>query len=196
MAVADRINTAITAHEAGSTDDALLQVSVALDATAKRELDSCNGPPMREYIRENTSIISRFGLRVQIDNLNLKCHYPRIPCDENGLSTFADVMYYAVRCPLVHESSISNYIKFVDEPIIRIEETLELPKEIIVGLLMAVILSPVNTMEQCKGSPMVQFHPLGLAIPLNQLWGRRAEVLWLQSLQHEVQLLPRPGDSI
>ena len=62
-----------------------------------------------------------------------------------------------------------------------------LPTSLLYGLIVAVVVAPVNVGESAIKPSM--FNMGQFRIPISQLWGRRDELLWLLAAEAEVTRL-------
>ncbi len=185
MSVSKRVESAIERMQEDDAEGALFQISSTVDATAKREYDKRGGKSYKTFIHENLGMIVDVSFPARrVHNLNL--HYPHddISTDENGLCSIQDILYHAIRCGLYHEAKLPDNLKFTNEGQIRVEDdSLVLPSALIYGLIVAVVVSPVNSEERVSESVMLNFD--GISMLLNCLWGKRAEMRWLLDVRYD-----------
>lgn len=190
MSVGKRVSDTIDKMEAGDPDGALFQICAAVDFTAKNEFSNSGRRSYKDFIHQNLGLITdiAFGGR-KILNLNLAYDHPEIKKNADGCVPVQDIFYHAVRCGLYHKTSLPDNLKFTDEMQIRIEEdgVLVLPSALIYGLITAVVVSPANRDEHAPKEGMLNFGDF--PIPINKLWGRRDELLWLLDAVNEVKRL-------
>jgi hypothetical protein len=191
--IADRLAETMEKMSAKQVDNALIQVSIALDATAKKVHGKGGRQVYQTFIHDNLGLITRisFGppvlnIRVKYDlNRNQPADQPAITPDADGRFTIEQVLYHAVRCGLLHESHIPEDLVFSDEQMIKVDSAadpgnprLVLPSSLVYGLIVAVVTEPANaglTVEERFGLNV----PGLTTIPINRLWGKRAEFIAL-----------------
>lgn len=167
----------------------MFQICAAIDVTAVREYKQKGKASYKRFVHENLRLITNvaFGGK-EILNINLGYEHPDIRKLDNGMSPIEDVVYHAVRCGLYHNACLPENLKFSDEGVIGVDEgSLILPAALVYGLMVAVIVAPVNKDES---SPKASVLNLGtFPIPTAKLWGRRAELLWLLDAEAEYRRL-------
>jgi hypothetical protein len=180
-AIGRRVAEAMQRNARGDYESALIQASIAVDATSKRTHPTPSGrssrQPYQRFIHDNLGIISRvaFG-NVTMLNLSLQYSHPDVEADAEGLCTFEQILYFVVRCGLLHAGEISNDIEFVPRNVIELKGNLQLPASLIKGVLVAVVLAPENAHEKAPG----QFGfilPCGTQKYLDEMWGQRCAIL-------------------
>lgn len=190
--VADRIAEAIDKMAQKQVDNALIQVSIALDATARKAYGKGGRKNYQTFIHDNLDIITRAGVGAAILNIRLEydlnrnqpADQPRIEPEPDGTFTIQQILYHAVRCGLLHESHLPAGLEFVEEQVIKVgggdpnEPLLVLPAGIVYGLIVGVVAAPVNAglkIEERFGLNIPGLTPLAI----NRLWGKKADILKL-----------------
>ena len=170
----------------------LFQICAAIEITAKTEFGKKGRTAYKNFIHQNLALITDIAFGVKIRNLTFRFDHPDLPKNADGHVPLQDIFYHVVRCGLYHEASLPGNLKFIDEMRISAENgVLILPSALIYGLVTAVIVSPANCSERApiefnldgRGIPQTQriiMMDIGVfQIPINKLWGRREELLWL-----------------
>ena len=180
MSIGKRVADAIGKMEAGDAEGALFVICSAIDATATKEYGKSGRSTYKQFIQENFGLITDVGLGRRILNLHLDYTDPTGQMKKNADGSYAiqEIIYHAVRCGLYHDAKIPSDIRFHEEGFITCKGgILQLPDSLIHGLIIAVIVSPVNHGETTGNDPVTRFGEL--PIMTNLLWGRRTEVNWL-----------------
>lgn len=163
MSIADRVSECITKYNANDLDNALIQLCIALDGTAKNEYPRIKkvGERFKAFIKTNQDIITFFTFNT---NMFINCQF--------GEYTIEQFIYKVLRCGLLHEGSISSMFKFAElgQPTTIGGKQWCFPKTFIFGSLLAVIGA------QSNGKHTVADHigitVMGKSFKVNELWGR------------------------
>ena len=178
MSVGRKVEKAIDMMDGDDPEEALFEISSAIDATAKKERKKGGRACYKDFIHENLGLITDVAFGKSILNLHLRFKHPNIETDERGRCTVEDVFYHAVRCGLYHEATLPSNLRFTGEGQIRVDEdSLVLPSSLVYGLIAAVVASPANVDERVSGGSLLN---LGYGpMLLNCFWGKRDELIWL-----------------
>jgi hypothetical protein len=196
MSIGKRVSEAWDKLEAGDPESALFAICPAVDATAKREFGKGGRRSYKDFISNNMQLITMLGLG-GMNTKELWLPYPNIGKNEDlkkgeggfyplGLYPFEEIVYHIVRCGLGHEAELPPDLEFVDKPEIRSDPSgkLFLPASLVLGLIFAVMLAPVNKDETDSKSRSIRLGDQ-YPVPLSRLWGRRSEVQWLLECRNE-----------
>ena len=187
MSLASFVAASLDELHAGRYDVALALACAAVDATAARHASvsapSGNAKRFKGFLEDNMRVITTFGFPgIIADGIRIKCtNVPDLKTDPNGYVSVSDIIYHAVRCGLLHECVIDERIEFTKETSVGdFDRKFEIPRNVIFGLLMAVILSPLNRAEVLDREYSVSIH--GTRVDLQSLWGQGANVIdaWRQ----------------
>lgn len=177
MSVASFVASSIDEFHAGRYDVALALVCAAIDATAARSSVGSpsvgNAKGFKGFLEKSMRIITTFGFPgIVASGIRIKCvNVPSLKTDPDGFVSIADIIYHIVRCGLMHECAIDQHIEFVKETYIGdFNCKFRIPKSVIFGLLMAVILSPSNADQVFDRTYSEGIG--GVLIDLQSLWGR------------------------
>ncbi len=178
MSVADRIIEACDKLQAKDLEGALIPISIALDATAKREYGKQGRGSYKDFIRSNMRLITRSGCGPSIGNIQVRFAHPEIKARPDGTCTLEEILYHAVRCGLLHEAELGKDLRFQEGNSLFIDgQTLVLPSCLISGLLVSVVAAPVNAGERISDNYGILMR--GYHNPLNRFWGKREETMKL-----------------
>lgn len=190
MSVGKRVSDTIDKMEGGDPEGALFQICAAIDITAANEFGKPGRRSYKDLIHMNLALITdiAFGGR-RILNIGLAYDHPKLKKGADGCVPIEDIFYHVVRCGLYHEAALPDDLRFTDEMQIRLEEqgVLVLPSTLIYGLITVVVVSPVNCDEVAPKEAMLNLGKF--PIPINKLWGRREELLWLLDAVNEARRL-------
>lgn len=165
MAVSDRIEASLSHFRAKNYDSALLELSAAIDQTAK--LRSPNekkvGVRVRAFLHDYREFIlfGAMGFGVQIfGDLNV----------DKVDDTLAKLLYKRVRNPVVHDAGINETFEVLDEPgIMMAGPTIGLRNFFILAAILAVIGDLANRWQRLKVDQTLAFGDVKLRV--NECWG-------------------------
>ncbi len=185
MTVGTRVSDTIDKMEISDPEGALFQICAAIDATAKTEFGKSGGSSYKNFIHQNLGLITDIAFGgCKILNLHLEYDHPKLKKNTDGCVPVQEILYHVVRCGLYHDASLPKDLKFTDERQIRTKDgVLVLPSALIYGLIIAVVVSPVNCGEHVPKKSTLNLG--GFPIPINKLWGCRDELLWLLDVVDE-----------
>jgi hypothetical protein len=151
MNVGRLVREAIDKMMAKDAEHALIQAMIAVDATAKLTYRSYakkneSGKRFRQFIDDNMELLTRATF-VRGGILGgpafFECDHPDLGCAPGNLYSFGDILY-GLRCHLLHEARLADYVQLTDELKIGAGNPLVLTNHIVYGLLAIVIAAPVN----------------------------------------------------
>jgi hypothetical protein len=171
VAVADRIKEAIDKMNMGEPENGLIQVCIAVDATAKKEYPKSGpGERTKKFLRDNQVFLTAFlrlavgeEILLQVENRDGKPETKRLE----------EVLYRLVRCALVHEAELSDRVTITNQACFGLSNDGKfiLSYGLIWGMICAVIGSPKNTQERAPENYWISIR--GRKILLNELWGKK-----------------------
>jgi hypothetical protein len=163
MAISDRILECINKYNTNDLDNALIQVCIAIDGTAKREYPRIKkvGERFKEFIKFNQDIITFFTFNT---NIFINCQF--------GKYTIDQFIYKVLRCGLLHEGDIPDMFEFAEAggPTEIGDRKWRLPKTFVFGTMLAVIGARSNSGLRLPEDVTVTI--MGQQFTVNQLWGR------------------------
>lgn len=163
MSIADRVLECINKYNANDLDNALIQICIALDGTAKNEYPRVKkvGERFKAFVRSNQDIITFFTFNT---NMFIGCQF--------GEYTIEQFIYKVLRCGLLHEGEVPEMFQFTapGEPISIGDKQWCLPKTFIFGTLLAVIGAGSNARQKLSNDLGVTI--MGRNFKVNELWGR------------------------
>lgn len=178
MSIGKRVSEAIDKMEASDPEGALFAICAALEATATKEFGKPGRASYKDFLHQNLALITRVAFGPKIMNMRLQFSHPHLQANADGVYTFEEILYHAVRCGMYHEAELPSNLHFIPEKQIRAKDgALFLASSLIYGLIVAVLVAPVNASETALKASM--FNLGDLPIPIRHLWGRRAELAWL-----------------
>lgn len=164
----------------GEIDQALVDVSIAIDATAKREYQAKGKRHFKDFIRQNMQLISRAGtVNITCQAMRFRLKHPDLRPGADGEVGLEDILYELVRCGLLHEGDLPSCIRFGQEMVFANDGmVITLPKHLIFGLILAVVVSPMNSDQAIPAKYVYKAvgGSLDVQLVLNDCWGRRDEV--------------------
>jgi len=174
VSIGRQVKVALDMWEAGDQGQALIHNILAVAATSKRTHRKKKEDKIAflKFIKDNIGIITSFGLNVaQLGGL-----FFGGPDNKHSL----EEILYDIRCHLIHELKLPEKVQFTENIIGGNGDPFLLPKNIILGLIAAVVVAPVNSLEYLP--PQYIFTVNGKTIKINDYWGKKDEFLyWFES---------------
>lgn len=203
MSIGGFIHHALQHYEYHRYEESLGLLCSAIDATTKKinPNEKSVGIRVRRFIDDSVWLISYFmvlkddiqfsSIQLHISNELQKRLIIDIPSIEqntsisSGYLTLGDVIYYLVRCELIHSCQLPDTIEFRLDArkgfLLSGGDKIIIPTNTIWGLCMTLILHPINKDEKCPHDillPILICNKLRLdhKTRLNDLWGKIEEV--------------------
>ena len=176
MAICDRIKEAIDKLSLNDSINALIQISIAIDATGKREYPRKKTSfRCKKFLENNRGFISRvaFG-KLEIQGPML---FPIQASDGSIINkTLEEVLYHLVRCSLLHEGELPNEVEITPKPQVGMtnEGKVLLSVKMIWAMILAVIGSHANKSERLPHGYTASIEDE--TIDLNDCWGDRDRI--------------------
>jgi hypothetical protein len=162
MPISDRIAECVAKYNTNDLDNALIQICIAIDATAKKEYPKTKkvGERFKGFIKSNQDIITFFTFST---NIFIDCQF--------GKYTVEQFIYKVLRCGLLHEGDVPAMFQFAESgaPIEISDRQWRLPKTFILGAMLAVIGATSNAGQVLPDSMTVSI--MGKTFAVNELWG-------------------------
>jgi hypothetical protein len=162
MSIADRVKESIDKYNSNDLENALIQICIAFDGTAKNEFPHIkkNAKRFKAFIKANMDIITFFTFNT---NVFINCRF--------GGYTIEQFVYEVLRCGLIHEGELSARFRFTDagEPVSVGGKQWSFPKTFIFGALLAVIGASSNARQIVADQLSVII--MGKRYKINELWG-------------------------
>ncbi|WP_027630690.1 hypothetical protein [Ruminiclostridium cellobioparum] len=173
MAVSDRVQEALIKLEEHDVDNALIQLSIAVDATAKKMFPQLkNAQRIKSFLKAKRTFIW-WTLYNGIPNSDGEFY---LSFADKGYVSIEDIMYKYIRCRLLHEGEAPANISFdyVEYFKVNADSSLILPVAYLYAILWAVISSDENKNEKMVRDFCVCF---GLKkANLNDYWGDEVRI--------------------
>jgi len=165
--ISRRMEASIAAYQHGDYEAALIQYFPALDKTAKRRRPKEGvGRRIKSFLDDELDIISHIATQ----------NILRVVCD--GVS-FPEAIYKFGRTSIVHEGELDERLNFDNQKGLSIGNTWNLPPAFIIGLIVAVVISPENQNEEFSQQYGLTIH--GENFNLSEMWGDRQSVRdWME----------------
>ena len=187
VGIGKRVFEAVEKVQDGDPEGALIPVSIAIDATSRKQYgnrgrrDKKGKSRYKQFIHEYFPVITRvaFGGSA-IGQLRVKYYHPEIKNeqDPDGFCSAEAIFYCVIRCGLLHEACLPASLKFEEGNSITVQDgLLVLPASLIVGLVMAVVVCPANADESLPSECSLNIG--GSDYPLSNFWGKKDDLLAL-----------------
>jgi hypothetical protein len=142
----------------------LVNLFPAIDKTAKKRRPKDGvGSRIRAFLEEEEALISAIATGNVFTRISV-----------NGV-TITDALYKFGRTPIAHEGELDPRLQFNDDGSIELgAERWNLPSGYIVGMSIAVVVSPENKAEWVSDDLVIKL--FGQQFRVNELWGQREKV--------------------
>jgi hypothetical protein len=188
MAISDRVGEAIKKLLEKDYENAIVQISIALDSTSKRAYGGDKvGERFRRFITEHEEFIIYVAL-----GCGPRFYYEGDAKKQGAFKfgargTLANVIYKYVRNALLHEGDLSSDVVLREGSIMGHEgDKFILGSEMIMGLLLSVIGAPVNAQERLDEP--CSFSCGEANLPLDELWGK------LDTIKKTINCVEKPSN--
>ena len=176
MAIRDRVKEAIDKLNLNDPVNALIQISIAIDATAKKVYPGKKTSfRCKKFLEDNRGFISRvaFG-KLEIQGPMLFVMDPSQ--NSKKTKTLEEILYHLVRCSLLHEGELPNEVQITTRNSIGITKDgkVLLPINMIWAMILAVIGSHVNRSERLPPGYTASIG--NQTIDLNDFWGNKEQI--------------------
>jgi len=169
--ISKRVETAIWHLSERDFENALIQISIAIDGTAKKKFPNEKkvGERIKKFITEYERFIYQF---ISFGTLNMPAGSISIQ------KKLPELVYETIRCALLHgDDDFEKYIVIKEEEMIlgvRKGRVIITPGYI-TGFLFSVIVDSVNKNEHCISNPVFGINGKP-PVKINNLWGNLTEV--------------------
>lgn len=159
MTIGARIDECVNKLSFGDSENAFIQLAIAIDGTAKRAYsDKRTADRCKRFIKGNLPFVLwslTNGTPSQSTDLSFQFSGPSHP---SRSTQFEDLVYSIMRCALLHEGEMPEKVEFVSESYIgMLGGRMQFPIAMIGSLLLAVISNPVNAREKVSASTAFTF---------------------------------------
>ena len=187
MAIGDRIDEAIVKLIANDYENALVQISIAIDATAKKKYNGEKkvGIRVRKFVDENEDLLTHCTMNGQL----------KFVATGEGEVRYGDkgrigqVVYKSIRCALLHEADISDNVVFLQGPTLGIHEGKFIVSDnMLWGLVLILVGDQTNKNQKLKGTHSVRC--FGVTLEINKLFGK------LEKIKELTKYMPPPNIAI
>ncbi len=166
-------------------EEAMVNICPAGLLTAEKQYEGEDEDAFRKFFKDNFDLMAdvAFGSKSKKAR-KIGYHLPHINPDPEVSFSIEDIFTSsAILC--LHEKKLPEYITFTSDNIITAEkDSVILPANLVFGLILAVILSPVNAEMKAEKTEIINYR--NIPLPLNHLWGRKSEFTWLDGMLQEV----------
>lgn len=166
MSIGNRIDEAFIKLVSGDLENALIQLSIAIDATAKRKFtkEKKVGSRVKRFINEYEDLITHFSMAGQLRVFA----GGGITYGEKG--NLGEVVYKSIRCALLHEADISKQVIFkCGISMGREDGKFIVTDQLLWALILILIGDETNADQTLKQRHIMKFNNVNLE--LSELWG-------------------------
>ena len=149
-------------------ENALIQICIAIDGTAKKKWPSYNpGRRIRAFVTEYEAFIYQFGSGGGIRLPGIAPARGRIMLPGGELP---DVLYKSIRCVLQHGDDLAEFVTIREgNDFLAVENgKWVMNTGFIDGLIFSVVVDEVNAGEVCESNPTYSLR--GIELQFNEIW--------------------------
>jgi hypothetical protein len=172
-AIGNRIHEAISKVAAGDLENALIQVSIAIDASGKKKRPNKGvGVRYKEFIRDHESLIYFMIVGIKSSAKPVMS----FPLNNGDTIDIAHAYYKSVRNGLLHDGEIGDNLEVVEGNVIGYkDEKISISTTILWALILAVVCDPINANEKLEGTHTLTTSK-GNKIHIHESWGKQEDV--------------------
>lgn len=174
MSVSKRVAEALERSSAKAFAAALFAASAAVESTVNREFPAFKSRPRRftTFLVANAEIVGRVGFGGALPRRVAVAGHPTLKPDARGSVATEDVLFETIRCSVVYEARMADFISFGAEPSLTFDgQRFRVPERLPLALAVAVLLSPVNRKEWMEEHFEIVLNRR--PVSANELWGKR-----------------------
>ena len=171
MTIGNRIDEAIVKLSSGDMENALIQIAIAIDATAKKKYDGEKkvGKRIKTFVMAHEDYITHYQMNGRLKIIT----GAGIGYGDKG--SLGQVVYKSLRCALLHEADISDEVVFNHGPVMGMDNgKFIVTDNLLWGLVFILIGEETNSKQRLKAAHKVQFN--GTQLDLDSLWGNEKEI--------------------
>lgn len=189
VSVGQRVQSMINHMEKGEIELGLSDICIAIDITAQKYYNESHSSAScyKRFIKENIWMILVTGMGSLItETIKLPFVHKEIKSDDEGYCTLEQIIYYVMRCGLIHGTGEDSKIVWNNKISLAIDENqyLNISPSFIWGLALCVIACPVNANERVDDCCWISTATFKYLI--NDLWGKRDSVKTMIKSQYSV----------
>lgn len=149
MSIENRIATAYKHFFDDDIENALIQLSIAVDAYAKKKYKIKKvGQRIKTLLNDNMEVISLVGTMGYLKA-------PSLTFPDGKLES---ILYESVRCSLLHEAEVSERIEFIKgNQLFVVSDKLGLNENFVLGLLISIIVDDEDKILNLREIPDITF---------------------------------------
>jgi len=171
MSIGNRVDEAYLKLLSGDLENSLVQISIAIDATAKKKYSKEKkvGKRIRRFVMEYEDLIIHLSMAGMVRIITPD----GISYGEKG--NLGDIVYKSIRCALLHEADISDRVIFKKDPMMGMEsENFIVTDQLLWAFILILVGDQTNSNQNFKQDRLMTFN--GSTLNLNQLWGKLEEI--------------------
>lgn len=171
MSIGNRIDEAYIKLVSDDLENALIQLSIAIDATAKRKYkkEKKVGKRIRKFVDEYEDLITHFSMAGQLRV------FARDGISYGDKGSLGDVVYKSIRCALLHDGDISENVVFRKGQVLGMDGgKFIVTDQLLWGLILILIGEEGNSNQSLKQPYNMTFN--GAVLELDELWGNLEEI--------------------
>jgi hypothetical protein len=178
-AIARSVKASLQRLGLGNYEGALKDICGAIEGTLKKGIGG-GGKQYKAWVAANLDLILAVGFPgLRTAKLSIAYEHPALPVSVPPKPpSLEEIIYHVVRCELYHTGGLPENIEFSDGTIGASgppDRRLILPRDFVLGLVLAVVTSNANATDSIKGQPLVICN--GIPIGVNSFWGKKQALI-------------------
>jgi len=166
MSIGDRVDEAYVKLGSDDLENSLIQLSIAIDATAKRKFkkEKKVGRRIKKFVDEYEDLIIHFSMAGQLRI------FARDGIVYGKKGSLGNVVYKSIRCALLHEADISDQVVFKKGTVLGMDNgKFIVTDQFLWGLILILVGDKININQRFKIPREMIFN--GVRLKLNDCWG-------------------------
>ena len=171
MSIGNRIDEAYIKLVSYDLENSLIQLSIAIDATAKKKYNGEKkvGKRVRKFVEEYEDLITHFSMAGQLRIFAAG----GISYGDKG--SLGNVVYKSIRCALLHEADLSEQVVFKRGQLQGMDHgKFIVTDQLLWALILILVGEKANSHQKLKQNHKMTFN--GVNLELNELWGKLEEI--------------------
>ena len=171
MSIGNRVDEAFIKLVSDDLENSLIQLSIAIDATAKKKFanEKKVGKRVRRFVGEYEDLITHFSMagRLRI--------FSRGGISYGDKGSLANVVYKSIRCALLHEADISEQVVFRSGTVQGMDsDKFIVTDQLLWALILILVGEKANSNQKLKHPRKMTFN--GVVLELDELWGNLEKI--------------------
>jgi hypothetical protein len=146
VSISKRVNAAFKAMLEGDAEDAFFEICAAAEATSRAESGTKGKSSFKSWVTRNVPLVAAAAIGPALAGIRIAYSHPELKPTPDGTHDLAELIYHVVRCGFYHDAELPSNVTLTDNVIGGGPNgELKLPKNLVLGLIVAVVASPCNS---------------------------------------------------